>query len=216
MQVGLILGEQALTGTVTWGRRKGNTLRPKEEWLSLSIPRILDDETWSLAQKLRGEREPHRSPGRAPSKPKLLKGLAWCGKCGASYQYETSGKKVVEEKYTYGYYNCRSLLRVGKEACAGFRIPLDALDDALDDAVMHALERVVCTDDRARAMTGHHAPDFLARRRAILHRDDVARIYAVNLIDRIDVHDEQIVITMKSAVGESRPPSAGSLPAPET
>jgi hypothetical protein len=103
-RVTLLLGEEALTGTVYWGPRKGGVPRPRSEWISLEVPKIVGTETWALVQQLRREREPARCPGRAPSQPKLLKGLAWCGACGASYQYETSGKRVVDGQYTYGYY----------------------------------------------------------------------------------------------------------------
>jgi site-specific DNA recombinase len=190
------LGEEALTGTVHWGMRKDGLPRPREEWLSMAVPQIIDAETWALVQKLRREREPARSPGRAPSQPKLLKGLAWCGVCGASYQYETSGKRVVDGQYTYGYYNCRNLLRVGKEACPGFRIPLKTLDDA----VLDAIERVVCTEPRARALR-HDAPldAVLKEWRRLLRRDDIARSYVQHLLARIVVHhDGRIVITPKA------------------
>jgi site-specific DNA recombinase len=196
-RVVLILGEVALTGTVHWGMRKDGAMRPREEWLSLSVPEIIDGDTWALVQKLRRDREPGRAPGRAPSKPKLLKGLAWCAACGASYQYETSGKRVVDGQYTYGYYNCRNLLRVGKEACAGFRIPLKTLDDAVLDAIEH----VVCTETRARSLAQRHGSDVdavLKAWRRLLRRDDVARNYVQNLIERIVVHhDGRIVITPK-------------------
>jgi hypothetical protein len=128
----------------------------------------------------------------------LLKGLAWCGVCGASYQYETSGKRVVDGQYTYGYYNCRNLLRVGKEACPGFRIPLKTLDDA----VLDAIERVVCTEPRARALAHRHSASVdvvLKEWPRLLRRDDVARPYVQHLIDRIAVHhDGRIVITPKA------------------
>lgn len=193
----LILGEEALTGTVHWGMRKNGAMRRREEWLSLSVPEIVDGDTWALVQKLRRDREPSRSPGRAPSKPKLLKGLAWCGVCGASYQYETSGKRVVDGQYTYGYYNCRNLLRVGKEACTGFRIPLKTLDDA----VLDAIECVVCTEARARSLAQRHGVEVdavLKAWRRLLRRDDVARNYVQNLLERIVVHhDGRIVITPK-------------------
>jgi hypothetical protein len=187
---------------VHWGIRKGGVLRPREEWLSLPVPEIVDRDTWALVQKLRHDREPSRSPGRAPSQPKLLKGLAWCGVCGASYQYETSGKRVVDGQYTYGYYNCRNLLRVGKEACAGFRIPLKTLDDA----VLDAIEAVACTEERARLLAHRHGAPVdavVTEWRHLLRRDGVARHYVQHLIDRIVVHhDGRIVITPK--VGGSR------------
>lgn len=197
-RVTLLLSEEALAGTVHWGMRKDGLLRPRAEWLSLAVPQIIDAETWALVQKLRREREPARCPGRAPSQPKLLKGLAWCGACGASYQYETSGKRVVDGRYTYGYYNCRNLLRVGKEACPGFRIPLKTLDDA----VLDAIERVVCTEPRARALAHRHSASVdvvLKEWPRLLRRDDVARPYVQHLIDRIVVHhDGRIVITPKA------------------
>ncbi len=195
-RVTLLLSEEALTGTVHWGMRKDGLLRPRAEWLSLTVPQVIDAETWALVQRLRREREPSRSPGRAPSQPKLLKGLVWCGACGASYQYETSGKRVVDGHYTYGYYNCRSLLRVGKEACAGFRIPLKTLDDA----VLDAIERVVCTEPRFRLLRlDAPAESVLKEWRVLLRRDDVARTYVQHLIERIVIHhDGRIVITPKT------------------
>jgi site-specific DNA recombinase len=195
-RVTLLLGEEALTGTVHWGIRKDGLPRPRAEWLSMAVPQIVDAETWALVQKLRQEREPARSPGRAPSQPKLLKGLAWCGACGASYQYETSGKRVVDGQYTYGYYNCRNLLRVGKEACPGFRIPLQTLDDA----VLGAIEQVVCTEPRARSIRPGASTDLVLKDwRLLLRRDDIARAYVQHLIERIVVHhDGRIVISPKA------------------
>lgn len=195
-RVTLLLREEALTGTVHWGMRKDGLPRPRAEWLSIPVPQIIDAETWALVQRLRREREPARSPGRAPSQPKLLKGVVWCGACGASYQYETSGKRVVDGQYTYGYYNCRNLLRVGKEACPGFRIPLKTLDDA----VLDAIERVVCTEPRARSIrTGTSTDVVLKEWRLLFRRDDIARAYVQHLIERIVVHhDGRIVITPKA------------------
>ena len=113
-----------------------------------------------------------------------------------SYQYETSGKRVVDGQYTYGYYNCRNLLRVGKEACPGFRIPIKTLDDA----VLDAIERVVCTAPRARLLR-LDAPDetVLNEWRRLLRRDEIARTYVQHLIERIVVHhDGRIVIAPKT------------------
>lgn len=203
-RVMLLLGEEALTGTVHWGIRKDGLPRPRAEWLSMAVPQIIDAETWALVQKLRREREPARSPGRAPSQPKLLKGLAWCGACRASYQYETSGKRVVDGQYTYGYYNCRNLLRVGKEACPGFRIPLKMLDDA----VLDAIERVVCTEPRARSLRLSSSADVVLNEwRRLLRRDDIARAYVQHLIERIvGHHDGRIVITPKAGGRNEKEP----------
>jgi site-specific DNA recombinase len=58
--------------------------------------------------KLRKDREPMRNPGRSASPEGPLAGLLRCGKCGASYQLETSGRRVNDAVYQYRYYNCRT------------------------------------------------------------------------------------------------------------
>lgn len=188
------LEHEVVAGTIWWGRRKGKGTRPKDEWLALKVEPIIDAVTWALAQKLRKEREPNRAPGRAPSKPQLLKGLAWCGQCGASYQYETGAKTVINGKYKYGYYNCRSTLRIGKEACAGFRISTRTLDEG----VLAAVAEQVCTDVRARLIASRHGwplEKVLEAWRQLVGTHEVGRAYVLHLIERIEVHGERIVVT---------------------
>ncbi|MEY4513990.1 MAG: hypothetical protein RLZZ450_6112, partial [Pseudomonadota bacterium] len=143
-----LLDQTAASGSVRWGRRHHGASRAPGEWLTLSVEPIVDAKTYALAQQLRVRREPRRNPGRTAAKPHVLSGLVWCGKCGASYQLETSGKRVDGTVYRYCYYNCRSACRAGVEACAGFRIPTDVLDTA----VLAALAHVVCTSERARGL----------------------------------------------------------------
>lgn len=200
----LILDEEALTGTVWWGRRKRNELRPKDEWLSLQIEPTVDPDTWALAQRLRTERAPDCRPGRAPEEPQLLKGLVWCGKCGASYQRETSCKDFGGERYTYTYYNCRTRLRIGPESCKGYRISTEVLDEA----VLTALSKVVCTEQRARAFSGVQTwplHEVTAAWDRLLRTPEVARSYVVRLIERVEVHDERVVVTPANQ-GRARQP----------
>ena len=79
----------------------------------------------------------------------------------------------------------------------GLRIPLKALDDA----VLDAIARSVCTEPRARLLAKRYCVSVdavLAAWRRLLRRDDVARNYVQNLIERIVVnHDGRIIITPK-------------------
>ncbi len=84
-----------------------------------------------MAQRLRAERDPDRNVGRTGSSPLLLAGRVSCGKCGASFQLETSGKLNAQGIRPYRYYNCRTATRIGKEHCGGSRISTEKLEQAV-------------------------------------------------------------------------------------
>jgi site-specific DNA recombinase len=164
------------------------------DWIELKVEPILDEKTYALAQELRRRREPSRSGGRYAARPHVLTRLLHCGRCGASYQLETSGKRVDGNLYRYCYYNCRRATRIGVEACSGFRIATDTLDQAVLDAVA---ERV-CSDERVTRLAlsqGWSAEQLRSAWRALVTCDlDTARAYALHLIERIEVHGERIVV----------------------
>jgi site-specific DNA recombinase len=145
-----VLDEPAVAGTYYWGRwsTKRKIRKHESEWLSLSVPPIVIPTVHQLAMKLRAQREPSRNPGRPASPTNLLAGVVRCGKCGASYQRETSGKRTRGDIYRYCYYNCRKFCRIGTTACAGYRIRTNVLDEA----VLAYLASVVCTPERAQGL----------------------------------------------------------------
>jgi site-specific DNA recombinase len=193
-----LLDQTAASGSVRWGRRHHGASRAPGEWLTLSVEPIVDAKTHALAQQLRVRREPRHNPGRTAAKPHVLSDLVWCGKCGASYQLETSGKRVDGTVYRYCYYNCRAACRAGMEACSGFRIATDVLDTA----VRAALAEVVCTSERARGLVesfGWPAERVLEAWRALLTCDsEVGRTYALHLIERVEVHGERVLVVPKA------------------
>lgn len=92
----------------------------RSESLDLKVERIVDPDVYELTRRLRSERAPKKYGGLGASPEHVLSGLLRCGKCGASYQTETSGKCIDDGVYRYCYYNCRTACRVGKEQCSGF------------------------------------------------------------------------------------------------
>lgn len=183
----------------------------------MQVPPLVDSETYALARELRVRRNPTAASGRASAKPHLLTGLLRCGQCGASYQLETSGKRVDGCTYRYCYYNCRSYCRSGKSVCTGHRVDTATLDAA----VLRFVTDAVCREDRARYLRRalgdrgvHLEDDVVARawRGAILEDPHIGRAYLVRLVDRVEVHGERIVVVARSlpehgeddAVGESR------------
>ncbi len=140
-----------------------------------------------------------RNPGRPASPESLLAGLLRCGRCGASYQLETSGKRVNSAVYRYRYYNCRTFYRVGSAACAGGRIPVAELDTA----VLEHIAALVCSDERCDALVR----EMNGRDRAALHRawwsmvtagGTVSRNYLLHLIERIEVRENEITIVPRA------------------
>jgi len=157
-----VLGEPANAGTYYWGRRstRSGLTRPREEWLSLKVEPLVDAQVFELASRLRTQREPSGSPERrAVAATHLLIGFIRCGRCGASYQLETSGKHVESGVYRYTYYNCRNTLRSGQEVCPGYRIR--ALD--LDAAVLSHIADAVCTPERIAALATKLSTEALTR-----------------------------------------------------
>lgn len=145
-----VVSDTVYVGKYAWGKHDQQTgeLLPEDEWIILPCEPIVGRDLFDLAQKVRAERDPERNTGRTGSSPLLLAGLVRCGKCGASYGLETSGKRRASGDGGYRYYNCRSFTRTGREACAGHRHKVEALDAAV---LEHLTERLF-TPERCREL----------------------------------------------------------------
>ena len=73
--------------------------RPREEWLEIPVPAIVDQDTFArVAQRL----EDDTFAARNAKVPSLLQGLAACSACGYGY-YRTSARTTSRKIY---YYRC--------------------------------------------------------------------------------------------------------------
>ena len=149
-QVLKCVDESAAVGSYFWGKKnsKSGRMYDRDEWIELKVDPIIGRELFDMTQQIRASRDPSDNPGRTGSSPMLLAGLVRCGTCGASYQLETSGKVAKNGVYSYRYYNCRSACRTGKEACEGFRIRAEQLEEA----VLEHIAGKVFTEDRCRSI----------------------------------------------------------------
>jgi hypothetical protein len=210
-----VIDQTAAIGTYYWGTRRANRPRPREDWLPLTVEPIVDRDVYDLAQRLRQHRDPSEGAGRAAAKQHLLTGKVRCGFCGASYQLETSGKRVDGQVYRYCYYNCRNALRSGVEVCEGFRIPTEALDSAVLD---HLADRL-CGQDRAAILLQRLSLDAVvddaarAWRTLVTTHPAIARSYVLHMVERIEVHRTRIVVVpRREAVGSDGETGGISLP----
>lgn len=111
--------------------------RPREQWVSMEVPAIIDEQSFQSVQARLAERNPRQTPARVTSGPTLLTGLARCGcqKCEGALTIRTgkSGR--------YRYYACSRRSTRGETACSGRSIRMEKLDgivlDALERRVLH-------------------------------------------------------------------------------
>jgi site-specific DNA recombinase len=66
------------------GRKTGRKPRPKEEWIPIGIPRIVDEVTWEAAQAQLRDNALH-SRRNNKRHQYLLRGLIRCPRCGGTY-----------------------------------------------------------------------------------------------------------------------------------
>jgi site-specific DNA recombinase len=78
-----------------------NVLRPKEEWIPIEVPRIVDEETWQAAQQRLddGRRQQLASRGKYQY---LMSGRMTCGVCKRAMV----GRSHMDRSTLYLYYGC--------------------------------------------------------------------------------------------------------------
>lgn len=108
--------------------RRGKA-RPREEWVLLPVPKIVDGALFYAAQDKLDRQHPLKTAPRLVRSEVLLTAVARCGGCGAPLR-KLSGKRGA-----YHYYRCSKKFESGASACAGVSIPMGELDDLVLDAI---------------------------------------------------------------------------------
>ncbi len=112
---------------------KTRQLKPREEWIEVRSPAIIDEETFQRVQTSLAGRSPRKIAPRIVNSQVLLTGLAQCATCRGGMQLRT-GKNG-----RYRYYTCSTCTRLGKSACTGRSIRMDLLDGLVLDHLGHRL-----------------------------------------------------------------------------
>lgn len=99
------------------------TLRPREEWISVEVPAIIDRKTFDLAQKLL--RESRRRWAGRPKRTYLLSGLLRCGDCGNTL----TGRRTKNwGTYVFEYTDVKNTAGAKNKGC-GNRVKCEDLDE---------------------------------------------------------------------------------------
>jgi site-specific DNA recombinase len=106
--------------------------RPREEWLEIPVPAIVDQVTFArVAQRLEDNK---RFAARNTKVPSLLQGLAACSACGYGY-YRTSARTTSRKIYYYRCLGSDDYRYQGGRVCGNQPVRADYLDTVVWDHI---------------------------------------------------------------------------------
>ena len=110
---------------------------PKENWIQIPVPALVDEQTFELAQ----ERLQHNQKFslRRTVEPSILQGLVHCAQCGYAL-YRTSTRSSARKIYYYRCLGSDAWRYQGRARCDAKPIRLDLLEQTVWDEVAHLLE----------------------------------------------------------------------------
>ncbi len=111
---------------------KSQTAKPKDEWVLVKVPPIVEGDTFTKTEHLRNARSPKNMPPRLVNSPTLLTGLLKCA-CGASMTIAT-GKGG-----RYRYYKCTSRINRGNNACNSKNLPMEKIDRLILETISNKI-----------------------------------------------------------------------------
>ena len=134
------------------GRRRGTTQRrrPREEWIAIPCPPLLDEAIFEAAQRVSRDNSKW-SPRNLKDEAWLLRGLVRCGTCDTCANSHRLGRT---DNKIHRYYICRNKARSGvpgQQLCPERSMQADVLDAFVFEQVKAALLRpeVLCAGEAA-------------------------------------------------------------------
>ena len=94
------INRQARLQGRTVSRHQAHYERPQEEWITIAVPAIIDEDTFDIATRRLADNR--RFAARNSKEPSLLMGIAACSACGYAY-YRTSTRTAKRKIH---YYRC--------------------------------------------------------------------------------------------------------------
>jgi site-specific DNA recombinase len=150
-------------------RNCANHERPRQEWIEVSVPSLVTEQTFALAQE-QLEKNKHHSPRRT-MEPTLLQGMLVCQQCG--YALYRSSTRTSKQKLNY--YRCigsDGYRRLKGPVCTNRPVRQDHLDGFVWNEIIRLLDdpALIQTEiDRRRELARNADP--LRRREEELRRE---------------------------------------------
>ena len=196
------------------GGRARRRPRPQQDWVEVSVPAIISEDTFAAAQAAKAHHSAF-SPRRSTPGQWLLRRLVICGACGihTRAQQMTSSTGKIGRYYSCAYHD--PVLAGGPDkACRQRRIRADELDNFVYDKVRDVLLRPEVLLAGEAALAGRHAPhdellntqlERLARRveQADSERRRLADLYQAGLIDTTELRRRGAEVTARKNILEA-------------
>ena len=150
-------------------RDSANHERPREEWIEIPVPAIVDESTFARAQELLHENKVHAR--RRTIEPSLVQGLVSCQKCG----YALSRASARSSARKIHYYRCigsDGWRHLGGPRCDTRPVRQDLLDEVVWTEVIRLLEEpALIQQELDRRLAAAQAADPAKTRTQAVERD---------------------------------------------
>ena len=150
-----ILGNATYTGTWIYGKYRhvstedGKRVydQPRDTWVEIPIPQVIDDETWERAQKLKKQRS--RKAKRSTKVLYLLQHLLRCGECGHNFHAKSQWSSINVrngKKHSYDlptprrYYKCNGMQSMRLRCREKPYIPAEQLEETIWSEVKRVIQ----------------------------------------------------------------------------
>lgn len=158
-------------GAVT--RDSANHERPREEWIEIPVPAIVEELTFARAQELLHENKVHAR--RRTLEPSLVQGLVSCQKCGYAFS-RASGRSTARKIHYYRCTGSDGWRHQGGPRCDTRPVRQDLLDEVVWTEVIRLLEDPALIQlELDRRLAAAQAADPAKTRRQEVERD-LARV----------------------------------------
>ena len=147
--------------------------RPREEWIEIQVPAVIDEPTFARAQELPHENKVHAR--RRTIEPSLVQGLVSCRKCG--YAFSRISTRSTARRIQY--YRCIGSDRwrhLAGPRCDARPVRQDLLDEVVWTEVLRLLEEpALIQQELDRRLAAAQAADPKRTRTQAVERD-LARV----------------------------------------
>ncbi len=170
--------------------------RPPEEWITIAVPAIVNEDTFELARRRLTDNR--RFSARNSKEPSLLMGLVACQRCGYAY-YRTSTRTARRKIYYYRCLGSDDYRYEGGRVCDNKPVRADYLDAVVWGQVMALLaDPGLIQGELDRRLTEMRAANPATAERARLERE-LAR--ATKAITRLVSAYQEDLITIDELRG---------------
>lgn len=166
--------------------------RPRPEWIEISVPALISEETFALAQEQLAKNKQFAS--RRTRRPILLQGMLACQQCGYAL-YSISGGSGPHRNYYYRCIGSQSFRNFAGPQCQNRAIRQECLDDIIWREIVRLLQDPALIEHEIeRRMQEAKQADPVRQREQYLEREQ-ARLHGQ--MDRLLTAYQEELLTLE-------------------